>query len=134
MNNLRIVAVGWAILLGSLLGAGTFFSATVAADTNILVGCAAPISDADFKTMVASLEALDFESEKVDFAKKEISSKCLSAKQLKDLVLYFDFETTKLDIAKYAYTYAHDPANFNTLYDAFEFTTSVDELKKHIGQ
>ncbi len=135
MKHLKIIIFGVFAILGLILGAGTIYSSVlIASNPTEINGCANPISDASFTSMIANIEKLDFESEKIDLAKNEISTQCLSAKQLKNLVLYFDFETTKLDLAKYAYQYVHDPANFNALYDTFELATSIDELKKHIGQ
>lgn len=134
MKHLKKIIVGALAILGLILGASTILTSVLASNPTGINGCASPISDASFKAMIANIEKLDFESEKIDLAKKEISTQCLSAEQLKGLVLCFDFETTKLDLAKYAYQYIYDAANFNALYDTFEFATSVAELKAHIGQ
>ena len=55
------------------------------------------------------------------------------ATQVKELLMLFTFEESKLDIAKYAYNHTYDIGNYYKLNDAFTFESSTDELNKYIN-
>jgi hypothetical protein len=44
------------------------------------------------------------------------------------------FESTRLDFAKFAYTYTLDKENYYMVNNAFSFSSSVAELNNFIGQ
>jgi hypothetical protein len=45
-----------------------------------------------------------------------------------------DFEDTKLQYAKFAYNKTYDIGNYYKLNDAFDFSSSIDELNAYINR
>ena len=46
----------------------------------------------------------------------------------------FSFEDSKLQYAKYAYTYTFDLGNYYKVNDAFTFEMSIEELNEYISK
>jgi len=97
------------------------------------IGCPHPMSDGDFAGVRNSISSKDFEDSKKTMAKQVIASNCLLSSQVRDVMNLFDFEDTKLDIAKYAYGYTYDLGNYYKVNDAFDFEMSIDELNTYIN-
>lgn len=97
------------------------------------IGCNWPMSDGDFASAKQSIGSKTFEDSKLTIAKQVISSNCLFAHQVREVMAMFDFEDTKLDFAKYAYGYTYDLNNYFKVNDAFEFESTIDELNAYIG-
>ena len=66
-------------------------------------------------------------------AKQIINSNCLVASQVKEIMMIFDFEASKLDFAKYAYTRTYDIGNYYMVNDVFDFESSIDDLNAYIN-
>ncbi len=101
---------------------------------NGAVGCPVPMSPGDFATFKQSVSSKDFENTKLTIAKQVLQNNCLTAQQVKETMGLFDFETTKLDFAKFAYGHTYDLGNYYVVNDAFEFESSVDDLNKYISR
>ena len=97
------------------------------------IGCPAPMSDIDFTNAKNTIENKDFESSKLTVAKQIANSNCLLSSQVKQIMQVFDFEDSKLQFAKYAYSHTYDISNYYIINDAFEFESSVDELNNFIN-
>ncbi len=97
------------------------------------VGCPYPMTPQDFSQAKSSISAKSFEDSKLTMAKQIVRSNCLTAQQVKELMLLFDFEDSKLDLAKFAYDYTFDLGNYYKVNDAFEFESSIDELNTYIN-
>ena len=97
------------------------------------IGCPIPMSPADFTSVKQSISSKSFEDSKLTIAKQVISSNCLLCSQVKEIMLLFSFENTRLDFAKYAYGYTYDIGNYFKLNDAFTFESSIDELNSYIN-
>ena len=76
---------------------------------------------------------MNFESTNLNIVKTAIDKNYFSSEQLREILKYFNFESNKLEIAKYAYTKICDKNNFFKVYDAFNFDSSIDELKNYIS-
>lgn len=96
-------------------------------------GCSYPLTDDRFATVKQSISSKDFEDSKLTIAKQVMKSNCLLASQVKEIMLLFDFESTRLDFAKQAYNYTYDVDNYYILNDAFDFESSISELNQYIG-
>ncbi|MBU0487870.1 MAG: DUF4476 domain-containing protein [Bacteroidetes bacterium] len=96
-------------------------------------GCPFPISQADFAMIKNSISSKSFEDSKLTIAKQVITNKCLTCSQMKDIMLLFDFENTRLDFAKFGYAFTYDIGNYYLLNDAFDFESSIDELNNYIN-
>ena len=97
------------------------------------VGCPWPMKPQDFQRAKLSIENADFSSDKQTIAKQIVSSNCLTAEQVKQIVSLFDFESGKLEFAKFAYTHTYDVGNYFIINDAFDFSSSIKELDEYIN-
>lgn len=97
------------------------------------VGCPYPMSANDYYAAKSSISSKDFESTKLDIAKQVTNSNCFTADQIKEIMGLFDFEASKLEYAKYAYSHCYDKGNYFKVNDAFEFESSISELQDYIG-
>jgi hypothetical protein len=95
-------------------------------------GCPRPMSRGDFEQAKASIASKSFEDSKFTIAKQIIQSNCLLSLQVKEIMLLFTFESTRLDFAKFAYAYTLDLRNYYKLNDAFTFESSIDDLDRYI--
>ena len=75
-----------------------------------------------------------YDDTKVSIAKQGITANNFTSAQAKELVQLFNFDGTRLDIAKYAYKYTIDRQNYFTVVDALTFGSSKQELTKYIQQ
>ncbi len=96
-------------------------------------GCVYPMSPAEFNQAKRSIETKSFEESKFTIAKQICTSKCLLTSQVKEIMMLFTFEQTRLDFAKFAYSYTYDTGNYFQVNDAFTFETSIDDLNAFIG-
>jgi len=97
------------------------------------VGCPYPMSAQDFSGVKGSISSKSFEDSKLAIAKQVIGSNCLLSSQVKEIIMLFSFEDTRLDFAKYAYGYTFDIGNYFQVNDAFKFESSIDDLNKYIS-
>jgi hypothetical protein len=86
----------------------------------------------DFEQALQSIRSKNFEDSKFTLAKQIISTNCLLSSQVKEIMLLFSFEDTRLDFAKYAFSYTLDLGNYFKVNDAFKFESSIDELNTYI--
>ncbi len=96
-------------------------------------GCASPMNTADFQAAKQSISSKSFEDSKLTIAKQIVGANCLMTDQVKEIMLLFSFESTRLDFAKYAYKYTYDKNNYYKLNDGFKFESSIDELNEFIN-
>ncbi|MEI6555680.1 MAG: DUF4476 domain-containing protein [Paludibacter sp.] len=99
---------------------------------NGIYGCQMPMFVGDFESAKKSISSKSFEDSKLTIAKQIIQSNCLLSTQVKEILLLFSFEETRLTFAKFAYAYTLDLGNYYKLNDAFTFESSIDELNKYI--
>lgn len=97
------------------------------------IGCPMPMTHEDYEGAKQTITAKDFESDKLTIAKQIASSNCLSAGEVKGIMLLFTYEDSKLDFAKYAYTHTYDKGNYYKVNDAFQFSSSTDALNQYIN-
>lgn len=96
------------------------------------VGCSWPMSDADFASAKQSISSKNFEDSKLTMAKQIFNTNCMTSAQVKEVMMLFTYEDSKLDFAKYAYGHTFDLGNYYKVNDAFTYETSIDELNEYI--
>ncbi len=96
-------------------------------------GCPVPMSDADFNNALSTISNQSFDDKKLSIARQIASVNCLTAAQVKQIMLQFSFEDNKLNFAKYAYSHTYDQNNYFIVNDAFSFSSSVEELNNYIS-
>ena len=68
-------------------------------------------------------------------AKMMIRSKqCFRVDQIIDLLRVFDFDDSKLEVAKYAFDYCVDTQNYYRVLNAFTFRPQKDSMQKFIEE
>ena len=97
-----------------------------------IYGCPRPMSPGDFQSAKGSISSKNFEDSKLTIAKQIIQSNCLLSSQVKEIMLLFTFEDSRLDFAKFAYAYTLDLGNYYKVNDAFTFESSIDDLNKYV--
>jgi hypothetical protein len=91
-----------------------------------------PMNQPSFDQFKEILRKERFDNTKLVLAKQAIASNWLCAAQVKEVAGLFNFESSKLDIAKYSYKYTTDKNNYFILNDAFTFSSSKEELARFI--
>jgi hypothetical protein len=97
------------------------------------VGCPWPMSPIDFVNVKSSISSKTFEDSKMTIAKQVVGANCLLCSQVKEIMMLFTYEDTKLDFAKFAYQHTYDLGNYYQLNDAFTYETTIDELNEYIN-
>jgi hypothetical protein len=100
---------------------------------NGAIGCPWPMEESQFSDAMNSVSSKSFDDDKFTVAKQITGSNCLTAEQVKRMMVELDFEDTKLEYAKFAYNKTFDIGNYYKLNDAFDFSSSIDELNEYIN-
>ena len=96
-------------------------------------GCAYPMSPQDFAGIKSSIMSKSFESTKLEIAKQVLGQRCMTSGQVSEIIRVFDFESTRLDFAKFAYGRTFDIGNYYLVNDAFDFESSIGDLNGYIN-
>lgn len=96
------------------------------------IGCAMPMSSTEMADIKKSIESKGFEETKLTLAKQVGRDRCFTADQVKTIMGVFNFEESKLEFAKFAYDRTHDIGNYYKVNDAFNFSSSIDDLNEYI--
>lgn len=87
----------------------------------------------DFLQIIEAVKKETFNNTRLNTAKTIVSSKkCFTAAQLKELAAAIDYESSKLDFAKYAYSFCTDKENYFIINDVFNFSSSKTDLMNFI--
>jgi hypothetical protein len=96
------------------------------------IGCPWPMDQGQFAGAKGSIASRTFEDSRLTMAKQIVGANCLTAGQVRDLMLLMTFEESRLDLAKFSYARTYDLGNYYMLNDAFTFEMSIDELNEFI--
>jgi hypothetical protein len=86
----------------------------------------------DFDQLKNTIERLSFESTKMQVARQALSMNSVTSRQVAELISLMTFESSKLELAKFAYHHMIDKQNYFILNDAFSFESSIHELNDFI--
>ena len=89
------------------------------------------------ETLALTLNAIkkqSFDTERLKIAKNTIVQGNMLSSEVSEITKLFSFESTRLEFAKYAYTYTTDKKNYVIVQDAFQFSSSTSELQDYITQ
>jgi hypothetical protein len=90
------------------------------------------MSDREFRRVLNSISDEWLESNKFKSASHIVKNNSLSTAQVEQILLLFNFENNKLELAKDAYLNTVDKKNYPMLFDAFSYNSSKRELEKYI--
>jgi len=92
------------------------------------------MTQGDYMNLKNTIANATFESTKLNIAKSAASMNQFSSEQVRDLLYLFTYESTKLEFAKLAYNSTIDKERFFVVYNAFTYSSSVDELSRYISR
>ena len=101
------------------------------------IGCPFPIKEdelAEIKRLVIAENLEDDKLEKVKTSIQEMDSACVMVEQIKEIIVLFEYEETKLNFAKFMYQYTFDLENYTKLNEVFQFENSMEELNEFISK
>jgi len=87
----------------------------------------------DVDALMRALNAKSAESSKLDIAKEVLGQSAINAADLKRVLGEFDFESNKVELAKFAHPRVADPQNFYQVYEAFNFDSSIRDVQRAVG-
>lgn len=92
------------------------------------------MSEPDFNQALEMVRKEHFDSNRLSLAKQITRQNMLTASQIKKFCQTFEFDNTKLDFAKFAYSRCVDPERYFLLYDVFAFDSNKRALDTFIQQ
>jgi hypothetical protein len=87
------------------------------------------LTTGQIRQLKARMKELRFEEDKIKLTHTMVGQKQLAADQLYEILMLFDFERSKMQLFKQYYVQLTDRSNLTRLYQAFEFSSTIDELK-----
>lgn len=97
------------------------------------VGCVPPVTANRFSNMLQVIENETFEAGKLRVAKQIIkTNQCLTVNQLVQILRLFDFDESRLKLAKFAYDYSYDLENYYKVNAVFDFESNKRKLDAYI--
>lgn len=89
------------------------------------------MSREDVDRLADAMKSRSFESTKLTIAREALRNSSILAEDLKYILQQFDYESTRVEFAKFAYEYICDRERFYYVYDVFKFDSSVRELEEY---
>ena len=90
------------------------------------------MSNGDLRDLLRMMDQRSFDRDKLRLAKRIVTQYNLRSHQVHDIMLKFDFDSSKLDFAKFAFDRTMDPHRYHLVYGAFDFRSSERELDRYI--
>lgn len=92
------------------------------------------MNEMDFQRALSVIKSEDFENTKLSTAKQVASNNLLTVNQISRICQLFEFDNTRLDFAKTAYSRCVDQNQYYLLHSVFEFDSNKKELDKFVQQ
>lgn len=93
------------------------------------ITCTKTISDSLLERQIKTLQNNHIELNRVKDAKWFISNNCLSISQLEKVFTAFDYDDSKVQLAKFGYDYFIDKENFLNILTSIKYKSEKEELK-----
>ncbi len=87
---------------------------------------------AAFQTLRDNLRNQITDSGRMDLVKAALNNNRINTEQAKALIMDLNFDSSRVDLAKWMYPKVVDPKNYWQLNDAFSFQSSKDELNNFL--
>jgi hypothetical protein len=88
----------------------------------------------DFAVLKNMVEDASFSSSQMSIIKQAFSSRMITSAQVLDLMQLFSFESSRLELAKWAYSKTIDKENYFLVNQGFTFSSSIRELESFTAQ
>ncbi len=96
--------------------------------------CGMAMNASSFNQAKSSISSKSFSDSKMTTAKQITQTNCLTAQQIKEITMLFDFDADRVTYASFAHKRCTDPQNYFIVNDAFEFESSIEELNQNISK
>jgi hypothetical protein len=91
-----------------------------------------PMNPASFSQALTQIKQQNFESTRLTVSKQLISSNFFNSEQERQIMQQMSFESSRIEIARFAYNRVLDQQNYYVVNNAFTFSSSVDELNSYL--
>lgn len=91
------------------------------------------MSPGEFNNAMTYLYSLQYEDTRMSVGQQMLSNHVFTSDQVHDIVMAYQFESNRVEIAKMAYLRTLDPQNFYVVYDAFQYESSVIRVDGYIA-
>lgn len=91
-----------------------------------------PMLPDDFHFLKTAVSQQAFDSNRLELAMQAISTSCVTTAQVMELARLLTFDTSRLELTKFAYPYTTDKHNYHLLHQIFDFESSIRHLKDYI--
>ena len=95
---------------------------------------AAIMSPVAFAHLKHTLEQARFDSNRLQIARQAAAANYLTSHQVMEIMMFFSFESNRLEFAKFAYPYTLDPHNYFVVNRAFRFSRSTNSLNRYLAR
>ena len=92
------------------------------------------MDSSDFDELLSQLVSEDFSDDKKSILQTAVKGNCFSIHQVKLLLLSFDFEDDRIEVAKLLYPTISNKSQLFKIYTVFEFSSSKDEFKEWVNE
>lgn len=92
------------------------------------------MSERSFLQMKQAVAREAIDANRMNIAKAALARQKISSYQAKDLLSVFSFETPRLEMAKFCFALATDPANYYVVAEALSYSSSKNELLRYMQQ
>jgi hypothetical protein len=92
------------------------------------------MEDENFGVVLENISSKTFEADKLAAAKQIVANNILNINQIKYICRLLEFEDSKLDFAKSAYSHCTEKDKYYQLNDVFQFENSKSELEQFVQQ
>lgn len=82
--------------------------------------------------LISDLKYAWFDSDRVNMVKQRLRHKQLSSYHVKRILLEINFESNRVELAKFAFDRVNDQGNFCVIHEVFDFQSSINEVHDHI--
>jgi len=94
-------------------------------------GCSNPMDEPNFIASREMISNAPFDGPKLSQSKNLADKNCLKAEQIVDLIYLMSGESSRLSLAKYAYSHCWDPSNYDRVKGALR-SSSQSDLQRYI--
>ncbi|AMR27775.1 hypothetical protein A0257_12170 [Hymenobacter psoromatis] len=93
-----------------------------------------PLAPADVAELAQDLRQRPTDAERLRTATDALAESSLRADELAELVKTFTHDESRIELGRFGYAHVSDPQNFERVYEALQFPSSVRTLRQFVGQ
>ncbi len=86
----------------------------------------------DFNLLKNTIRSKPYDSSKLDIAKMALTYKWVNSNQVAELVSLLSFDSSRLELAKFAFSRTIDKENYFVVNNCFSFSSTSDELARFV--